>query len=517
MLRSVALLLFAAPLLLAQGTVEGTVLNSVTRAPVPGAIVELYAAGAKEAVSHTVTGASGAYRFADLPPGEYTPSFDADHFYASHASDPWCKAFKVTAAGETLHIDAELDPITKLSGRVLDADGKPLAGVRVETFTRTTRQGIMSFTTDKDGYFHPPELQPGAYFLLARPNHGLNIGKNVKINEPPPPEQTEKKIWAPTFYPNVTDATQAEPIQATGGELNGYDIRLRSVPAYRIRGVVRDESGSPAAKVPIELRNADLWYLSGVSRPDAETVSGDGGVFEFTEVGPGNWRISAEFKRGNVELRGFVVTLVSRHDEEDVQLRLNAPFSMEGSVQPDCKAKDVGLQPVDGPMRNQAYGAVNSEHLFRISGIYPGRYKIIPPTVAGHYISQIRLGEQDVTGQVVDLAPGAPPIRLTYRSDTGSARGTVENGANAMVVLFPKDETYLAADFLATVRCGPDGKFELTGLRPGDYSAMAFNRVELDLLEEPAFVQRVTRGAVSVHVEPGQMASVELRLAVWPQ
>jgi 5-hydroxyisourate hydrolase-like protein (transthyretin family) len=522
MVWSASVLLLVAQSLLAQGIVVGLVINSITRDAMPGVTVELAAAGVKQI---TVTGASGNFRFTDLPPGEYALSFRADHYFQTQSN-----SLQVTSAAETRHLDVELDPATKLSGRVLDGDGKPLAGVRVDIFTRTARQGIMSFTTDKDGYFHPPDLRPGAYFLLARSNRGTNIPAAKEA--PPTLDVNEKMNLASTFYPNVTDPTQAEPIQATGGELNGYDIRLRSVPVYRIRGVVRDESGNPAEKVPVALHNADLWYvesfgqadaLSNTSRrflnnfslPDADTVSGFGGVFEFTDVGPGNRHISASIKLGSLELRGFTVTTVSRHDEDDVQLRLTAPFAVEGGVQltVDTRGKSVGLAPVDGPMRNQIYGSLNSEGLFRINDVYPGRYKINPPTFPGLYVSEIRLGEQDVSGQIVNLEVGAPPIHLVYRADVGSVHGTVEKGANATVVLFRTEATTALAIIPAT----PAGKFELAGMRPGDYSAIAFARVERDVLQDPAFVQRLIRGAVKVRVEPGQSASVELQLTVWPQ
>src|SRR5579863_81087 len=119
MWRWAALLAAAAPLLLAQGTVEGVVINSITRAPVPGATVDLRASG--KSAYHAIAGASGAFRFTDVLPGEYTPSFDADRFFVFQSD-----SFRITSAGETVHVQGELDPATKLTGHVLDPDGKPI-------------------------------------------------------------------------------------------------------------------------------------------------------------------------------------------------------------------------------------------------------------------------------------------------------------------------------------------------------------------------------------------------------
>ncbi len=506
MWRSAVLVILAAPVVLAQGTVEGTVANSITGVPVPGASVELFAAGVKEPVYRTVTGTSGAFRFSDLPPGEYTPAFDADRFFSTHQSGRCCRPFRIAAAGESLHIEGELDPITTLSGRVLDPDGKPLPGFRVELQNR--RMG-MSLTTDHYGRFQVPEMAPGTYLLLARPNRGLNFPPNVKVTQPPPTKDT--KAWAPTYYPGVLDMAQAMRIRAAGGDLVGYDIRLRSVPVYRIRGRLRDENGNPVAKILVALTPADIRDFS--AKPEAEATTGAGGSFELNDVGPGNWRVSAQMSRDGLDLDGFAVVTVSRHDEEDVQIRLAAPFPVDGSVQPDAGLKGLYLTAVDGPPRHDTHADVDSDGLFRFKSVFPGRYRINPSAAPGSYLAQVRLGEQDVTGQPVDLATGSPPIRLIYRSDTGSLRGSVEKGGNAKVVLFPQGFD----DFPRTVRCTPDGKFAFDGLRPGEYSAMAFNRVENDLLGDPAFVQQVARGAVSVRVEPGGTASVELPLTVWPQ
>jgi hypothetical protein len=511
MQRAAMILVFASTGLYGQGTFEGSVLNSINGQPVSGATVDVFAEGAKDAIGHTVTGPGGTFRISSLPPGEYKPAFDADAFFASHAGDPWSKSFAITEAGETIHADAELDPSTKLSGRVLDGDGKPLAGVRVETFTRTTRQGVMSFLTDKDGYFHPPELQPGAYFLVARPNRGLTIGKNLKVNEPEL-DKPEKQIWAPTFYPGVSDVTQAQAILATGGELSGYDIRLRAIPVYRVRGVLRDETGNPAPNVPVALRNSGLWYLETFSRPDAETVTGADGSFDFADVGPGTWRVDAEWKRGDVDLHGSRLVTVSRHDEEDVRVRLDPPFTLQGSAEgpASIKLKGVYVTPLDGPRLYQSYADIVGGR-FLVKGLYPGAYTLQNASVEGVYLAQVRLGEQDVTGKPLDLAPGAPPLHLVYRSDTGSVRGRVEKGGNASVVLFTDGESP------STVRCAPDGTFEFKGLKPGDYSAVAFNRVEPDLLDDPVVRQAMTRNGVSVRVDPGRSASLELALTAWVQ
>ncbi len=496
MWRAPALLLFACPLLFAQGTIEGVVLNRITREPVPAASVDL--AGAPGSPLHTTAGVSGLFRFTGLPPGDYTPAFDADHFFAAKGDPVHIRA------SETLQLEAELDPITTLDGRVLDPDGKPLPGMRVELKHRLMG---LSLVTDSEGRYRVTDLPSGTYLLLARPNRGIEHPGKIEQ----PPATKDKTVWSPTYYPSVTDPSQAVAVRAAGGELHGYDIRLRSLPVYRVRGTLLDDHGNPAVKIPLTLRPVDS--SDSLGKPDAETESGPGGAFEFVDVGPGNWRILSETKRDGVDLAGFAVVAVSRHDEEDVRVRLAAPFALEGSLPPEAHVKNLYLDPVSGPARMQAYAEVDPEGRFRFKWVFPGRYRLNRPRPAGAYLTEVRLGEEDVTGEAFDLAPGSPPLRLVFRFDTGSAHGTVEKGARATVVFFPA----APGDFPAAARCTPEGKFELRDLPPGEYSVVAFNRVEEDRLYDPAFTQRLTRGAVTVRVEPSRPVSLELPLTAWPQ
>ncbi len=69
----------------------------------------------------------------------------------------------------------------------------------------------------------------------------------------------------------------------------------------------------------------------------------------------------------------------------------------------------------------------------------PGRYLVNPFPPAGYYLASITLGDRDVVGQMVEFTSGSVPLRVVYRSDGGSIRGTVEECGNATIAIAPED------------------------------------------------------------------------------
>src|SRR5437763_1541208 len=63
----------------------------------------------------------------------------------------------------------------------------------------------------------------------------------------------------------------------------------------------------------------------------------------------------------------------------------------------------------------------------------------------------------------------------SYRTDGGTVRGTVEDCGGATVVLAPQDPNLQYPDFIRRAACQQNGWYEITGLRPGEYYAFAFD------------------------------------------
>jgi hypothetical protein len=132
-------------------------------------------------------------------------------------------------------------------------------------------------------------------------------------------------------------------------------------------------------------------------------------------------------------------------------------------------------------------------------------------------VDSVTLGGRDIFGRPVDLVDGSLPLQITYRPDPARVRGSVENGKGASVVLVPQDEALMDGWFIRTSWCDAEGRFEIGSLRPGDYYAFAFDRLDMFALEEPSFVRTLAPRAVRVHAGRGEVLNLPLRITPWPE
>src|SRR5205085_8335237 len=133
---------------------------------VAGANVTFYT---PQAVRYRVTtDTSGAFQIAKMDLGEYRALVEKDGF-AIFPSEP----LKIEADESTAPVRVRYQmqfaekQDSKLGGRVLDSQGKPLASAAVDLI-RGPEYRFRTFT-DADGRFTFDQLAPGAYRLRAAP------------------------------------------------------------------------------------------------------------------------------------------------------------------------------------------------------------------------------------------------------------------------------------------------------------------------------------------------------------
>jgi hypothetical protein len=499
--------------------VEGLVTDSVTHAGVTGVSVTVWAN--KQAYKAT-TDASGMFVISGINPGEYNYRFEKEG-YEEHIFPGLGQSRLRVGASGTVRADGEIAALATLRGRVLDAEGKPAAKVKVEIL-------FQDQDTDTEGRFEFHNVRPGDYTLRAVPQE-----KTAEAIQP-----------VPTYYPSTINRAGAEHIQVrAGADLAGYEIRLRTSPVYHVRGKVLDESGKPASGTTVYLsgpgearmlsgitissasRYRTYWNVSHPTESETITTSAKDGAFDLSPVRPGNWTVRAESDLQHDSRSGLYVVSsesvpvsVSDHDIDGLELRFAAAFTLTITA-------DWGDRPPNGSLVPQVTITPSSAFLpmagRRVEGdqllidhVVPGGYRIVPGigSKPGFYTAAIMLGGRDVMGQEVELTAATPSIQVVYKPNPGSVRGTVDQGEGATVLLWPEGPDI--PEFVPAVVAGSRGEFEFSGLAPGEYVLVAFDRIPPGGGTE-AFVRGAVAAGTRVQVQEGGSESVQIPVTRWPE
>jgi hypothetical protein len=177
--------------------------------------------------------AEGRYRVSGLPPGKFKVAVElSDKFYADRAERELSVGDRGCGA-----IDFYVFDNGRVSGKVVDPEGQPVAGIVVSMYDPErdpTQDFIKIEQTDKDGRFSIAPLAPGRFLLLV--NHS-------RFRDP----SDLTRAYASVFYPGVMDQEQAELLtMSAGGKITDLEVR---VPLRRAASVLSGQivwaDGSP--------------------------------------------------------------------------------------------------------------------------------------------------------------------------------------------------------------------------------------------------------------------------------
>jgi len=495
------------------GSIEGRVISSTAHTGIEGVMVTV---GSQQAV----TDPSGAFRVTNLPPGNYGVSFKAAGFFDG------AMKFRLDSVMQAGRLDTELIPHSSIFGRVLDSEGNPMAGVAVEITEAVRGTGttwtISGAVTDNEGRYRVDAMKPGTYLAMARPNptcldSPANHPQRGFLVPSPQAMPGEQRACVRTYYPSVADRSQAGTLVLRGGDQQAADIRILTVPVYAIRGVIFDDGGRPTNGTVSLVPSEAMENPGAQTGLEAQTQARDG-VFNLPDVPAGAWQVIAEADRAGTKLRGVAPALLN-HDDVDVRVHLTAPFAIQVLVEPRGlgESPTVELYPTDAPPNGAAFSKATPSGKLEIPGVYAGRYSVEVFTTSPHYyLDSVLLGEQTVLGKEVTLTEGSPPIRVVFKQDTAGVHGYVEKCGAASILLFPEDEELWNYRFIRRGSCDSSGHFEIGGLRPGKYYALALDHIDPTGLDNLSTLRHLVTIAVEVQASSGSLTYIELETVAWP-
>lgn len=163
--------------------IQGRVLDSRSRTPVPGAEVQLIPDGETQPVARSITDRNGRFSFVAPAEGSYRIQVDAFGYVVQGSRE-------IRYEGGVLTLDVAVLPspleaggidvvVTRpavvrnrtqiISGRVLDAENRNEPIAEIEVVLRNVRDDVLGLTTtDHDGHFSFAVADPGLYRLALR-------------------------------------------------------------------------------------------------------------------------------------------------------------------------------------------------------------------------------------------------------------------------------------------------------------------------------------------------------------
>lgn len=378
----------------------------------------------------------GRYEFTSLAAGRYGLVAAS---YVHTSVEYWqssSRPFKLCTVlnGEKLaNQDLTLVPGGVITGRITDADGKPLIQEAVQ-LTYVDEQGKQEvypsystemLRTDDRGIYRLFGLAPGRYLISA--------GKTGPAMGSPGP------FYRRVYYPGVRNSAQATPIEVkAGGEATDIDLRLGTgEKTFSVSGkVVDDATGKLVTKAGLDFWSADTPQ-SELRQQTAGTPINERGTFYYENLPPGRYGISGtalpEYNHYG-ELETFEIT---DHDIEDLTIRMKRGAIISGTLvlenNPDLAALQnirvfVGAtSPDPATARTLPGGYAQPDGRFQLRSLPPKKTGLRVGS-EGRKFSILRIERNGVEVQeTFDLKPAEQVngVRVVLKEAAGGLRGRI--------------------------------------------------------------------------------------------
>ena len=400
----------------------------------------------RQAAARAKTDASGRYRLTGLPAGQYQVTAIAPALAsAEQTPNSFFRSSKavVLASGEEADdVDIKLVQGGVITGRVTDADGKPVIEERINLQMVDQAGNVnnqanipvwnyqMSQTDDR-GIYRIYGLSAGRYRVSVGSTEGGSItGKRT--------------YYAATFYGNTSDAAKASVVELQDGtEATNIDIRVgRAANTFVASGRIVDaENGQPIPGIRISYgpaRANQPFYGYMVGLP-----TGARGEFRLNGLEPGRYGVSlsTSFESATHYADPIFFEIVDT-DVTNLEVKATRGQTLRGVVVFEgSRAKEmqqnIGILRVGANVNsptNQAsssFAPIAADGSFQLSGLRPGKARLYVSAMTSSALRGITIlraerSGVDVTQNLeVHAGESITDLRIVASLDDGSIRGTV--------------------------------------------------------------------------------------------
>ncbi len=513
-------------------SIVGRLLDATTGQPIVGGVVVLreLASRNQRVVS---TSDTGEFVLVDLPAATYSLHASALGYVGRQYGQRHVLGEGLPIAlraGETRRgADMALLPGGAITGRVTTQDGQPLAFAEVEALRPQLERSLRVLIpvgraeTNERGEFRIVGLPPGHYYVAA-----------IDPADEGTEDATGQIHWAQTFYPGMASAAAAQRVRlASGATLTAVDFPLRGASRVSVRGRLIDPDDSPLATASVTMSPESVEGLA-LGTGQAALIRPDG-IFEFSNVSPGNYRLvaSARTVRAGPALFASFRLEVQNEDISNAVLFFNQGANLFGQVE----IAGSGAQPppvltglwVSAPMADGSLGSgltrsqvlengsfslasPEGNRVIRLEGLptpwsleavlYQGRDIIDVPFAlrSGQERERIRLILTDRASRLVGVVQDEDGNAITERA----------------IVALPVNSAYWRPGSRHIQLTYPDtsGRYEIVGLPAGVYLVAAIAGISAGDLYDLAIFQEIAAAGTEALVEAGETTTLDLVLTL---
>ncbi len=477
------------------------------------------------------TGPDGRFSFRNVEPGTYRLIFAANGYtrrdYGQRFSNGAGEPIVLKAGSTRNDIVMQMSPTAAISGRILGSRGQPVAGVLVELSRfsydadgKRNSHRVAAVQTNDRGEYRMYFLTPGRYLLSAGRPGASSVPLSATAANVLPNRLDD--TYAQTFYPGTANRDAATPIELkSSADLEGLDLAVKAAELHRIRGRVTDFS----APVFVSMSPSSPGDQSSIGSFKSAPVNRADGTFEFRDVVSGAYTLRATVRTGpdpnaptlaanaditiaDSDVEGIVLTLVNGRPLPG-RLRIDG---VERTVTPELAHVKLQLSGSASPVPVSP----RADGTFTIPNVYPGDYKIsINGLPEGFYVKRARFGDSDVLNLPLRITGSdSNGLDILISSNGGKVEGLATNASRqpvpgAQVVLIPTRNRE-RTDLFKSTFSGPDGRFVITGIPPGDYRLVSWEALELYAFFAPDLVQQAEEIGRPLHVEESSTFAVEI-------
>jgi 5-hydroxyisourate hydrolase-like protein (transthyretin family) len=522
--------------------IAGEVLDAGSGKPIRNARLLLLPIEGQRITNWARTNSQGRFEYTSLQARRYTLRAEADRFVALEFGQkrPGETGSQIQLRdGEDFRADIRLPRASALAGTLLDEFGDPAPSVLVQVAQRVYVAGrhrlmpmggrLQAVPSDDRGHYRISGLAPGDYYVAALSGAYT--------------DQNEVGGFAPTYFPGTSESGAATPVTvAFGADSANTTFVLSPAKTLSVSGTMVDAAGKPVSG------SGSLWLVTPdrLKRMDfnlARTATTPDGRFVLRNVPQGSYTIQGfgplPADKGGMNLGGlpfgWAPLIVGDSDLDNVVLKVTDGTFLRGKIVLDESAAapptsqqvrvtaiqiEFDSAPVGG---GPAPSETRPDLTFEVAKLSGLRRVFVNVSSPNWTLKKITLNDLDITDTPVDFrTKDVEGVEVLLTPKVSRITGTVSDDKGPVtdyaVVIFSSDPTKWIdrSRFVVMGRPTQQGAFDLRGLPPDDYLAVALPNVAGTEWMDPEFLQQLRVSATSFVLMEGESRTLALKLKKRP-